>query len=436
MIVSQMLIITSFMQGPSHPNDIIDAIRSYLAEPEYLPMILINLPFPLEIIYPILRNTCELSHIHTYSLPYIMAQPTPSPSSPLPKTMRIWQYTTTTSGLENTLRLNPSSPLPTPKKPTQHLVQILATALNPVDYKPAEIPYVGRLLVPRLATPCIDFAGRIITPATATGDSAPPLKPGQLIFGGCGTSVIAGGALAEYAIVEQENAVALPDGIDPLDAATLAVAGLTAYQSIVPRVKRGDRVFINGGSGGTGTFGIQFAKAVGCHVTATCSTGNVELCRSLGADEVVDYKKVGEKGVVEALKALSVGADGQKRLFDHAVDNVSTDKELYWRAHEFLKPGAAYVLVGGSPAFSFVTDLLKRKLLPGFLGGIKAKVEGFWPDTRPEDLLQIAKWIKDGKVRTVIDQKFGFEEAPRAFEKLKTGRARGKIVVDVALGTL
>lgn len=360
--------------------------------------------------------------------------------------MRTWQYTNTTHGLENTLRLNPSAPLPTPT-PTQHLVQILATALNPVDYKPAEIPYIGRLLVPKLATPCIDFAGRIVTPATATATggtsdssapaSAPTLKAGQLIFGGSGTSVFAGGALAEYALVEKENAIALPAGVDPLDAATLAVAGLTAYQSIVPRVKSGDHIFINGGSGGTGSFGIQFAKAVGCHVTTTCSTGNIELCKSLGADEVVDYKA--EKNLVEALKARTNGsASGSAvgRKFDHAVDNVAGDKDLYWRAHEYMKPDAAYIIVGGGAGFAFISDLLKRKLLPGFLGGIKGKIEGFWPATKPEDLLQITQWIKEGKVRTVIDQKFGFEEAPKAFEKLKTGRARGKIVVDVALGTL
>lgn len=336
-----------------------------------------------------------------------------------PSTMRIWQYSSTKGGLEKNLRLNTSAPLPKPKS-NQHLVQILATALNPVDYKPAEIPFLGRLLVPKLATPGIDFVGCLVTPASGS-----PLKPGQLVFGGCGTSALAGGALAEFALVEDENAVALPDGLDLIDAGTLAVAGLTAYQSIVPRVKKGDRIFINGGSGGTGTFGIQFAKAVGCHVTTTCSTPNVELCKSLGADEVVDYKK---SNVIEALKASG-------HRFDHAVDNVAKDKDLYWRSQEYMQPNGAYILVGGEPSFAAVGDLLKRKLLPVFLGGIKGKFEGFWPTAKPEDLEQIAEWIKEEKVRTVIDQKYGFEEAPKAFEKLRTGRARGKIVVDVALET-
>jgi len=219
--------------------------------------------------------------------------------------------------------------------------------------------------------------------------------------------------------------VALTDGVDPVDAGTIGVAGLTAYQSIVPRVKKGDKVFINGGSGGTGVFGIQIAKAVGCHVTTSCSTTNVDLCKSLGADEVIDYKK---QSVIEALKA-----SGQK--FDHAVDNVTGDKELYWRCHEYMQPGALYILVGGSPSFGHIADALKRKTLPRFLGGIKGNVEGFWPEPKSEDLEQIGKWMKEGKVRAVIDQKFLFEEAPRAFEKLKTGRAKGKIVVDVASET-
>lgn len=336
-----------------------------------------------------------------------------------PSTMRVWQYPSTKGGLEKNLQLNPSAPLPKPK-PNQHLVQVLATALNPVDYKPAEIPFVGRLMVPKLATPGIDFVGCMVV--AATGSS---LKPGQLVFGAVGTSPFAGGALAEFALVEKTNAVAVPDGVGPIDAGTIPVAGLTAYQSIVPRVKKGDKIFINGGSGGTGVFGIQFAKAVGCHVTTTCSTTNVELCKSLGADEVVDYKK---HSVLEALKA-----SGHK--FDHAVDNVASEKELYWRSQEYLQPGAAYVLVGGEPSFANAGDMLKRKVLPGFLGGIKGNVEGFWPEKKPEDLEQIAKWMQEGKVKAVIDQKFPFEEAPKAFEKLKTGRAKGKIVIDVASET-
>lgn len=330
--------------------------------------------------------------------------------------MRAWQYSRTTGGLEKNLSLNPSAPLPTPT-PDQHLVQVIAAALNPVDYKPAEIPGVVRFATTKPATPGIDFAGTIVQPAPGS-----PLKVGQLVFGGCGTTPVAGGALREFSTAGVKSVVALPDGVDPVDAATIGIAGLTAYQSIVPHVKSGDKIFINGGSGGTGVFGIQCAKAAGCHVTTACSTANVEFCKTLGADRVVDYKK---ENVLEALKAT-------EHKFDHAVDNVGTDEQLPLQCHEFLQSGATMVVVGGEPSLKAVMHTLRRKIVPGFLGGVKRNVVGFWPEQKPEDLQQMGEWMKAGKVKAVVDTKFPFEQAVQAFEKLKTGRARGKIVIDVA----
>lgn len=335
----------------------------------------------------------------------------------LPSTMRIWQYTSTKGGLEKNLKLNPSAPLPKPK-PSQHLVQVIATALNPVDYKPQEVPIVNRVILPKYATPGIDFAGRIVIPAKKSD-----LKAGQLIFGACGTSPFSGGGLAEYAIVESSHATLVPEGVPPIEVSCIAVAGMTAYQSIVPRVKAGDRIFINGGSGGVGVFGIQMAKAMGAHVTTACSGANVAFVKELGADEVIDYKTT---NVVDALVA-----SGKK--FDHAVDNAGNAKEIFWRAHEYLKPESAIVVVAGEPTLDGAIDTVKRKLLPKFLGGIQGNIEGFWPSPKKEDLEQIGLWIKEGKVKIVFDERFKFEDAPKAVEKLKTGRARGKIVIEVAV---
>ena len=337
---------------------------------------------------------------------------------PLPSTMRAMQYYSTTGGLEKNLTLNPSASLPTPKA-NQYLIRILAVALNPVDYKPSE--QIGRFVIPKPATPCVDFSGVVVKPAANS-----PFKSGQLIFGVSGSSPLAGGALAEYNAAARDAVVAIPDGVDPVHAATVGVAGLTAYQSIVPKIRKGDRVFINGGSGGCGVFGIQIAKAAGCFVVASCSGRNVEFCRGLGADEVVDYTK---GSVLEALK-MSPGG-----LFDHVVDNVGEDQELIWRCHEFLKPGKVYVKVGAKLSLVELSRGAKRKLWPAGLGGVKRKVEGFFPKPDVDHLNQIAKWMEEGKVKAVIDQKFAFEDAPKAFEKLKTGRARGKIVVDVASET-
>ena len=260
-----------------------------------------------------------------------------------------------------------------------------------------------------------------MTPAAGS-----PLKRGDLVFGASGFSPFAGSGLSEFTLADKNNLVKVPEGVSLIDAAAVPVAGLTAYQTIVPKVKKGDKIFINGGSGGTGIFGIQIAKAVGCHVTASCSTPNIELCKSLGADEVVDYKK---GSVANALMSSGV-------KFDHIVDNVGGgDLELYWKSHEYTKPGAAYVLVAGALTLSHVFEMMKVRTIPSFLGGGKRKLEGFFASPNAANLTQIGAWMTEGKVKAVIDSKFSFEEAPKAFERLKTGRARGKIVVDVALET-
>jgi len=332
----------------------------------------------------------------------------------IPSTFRSWQFSSSSGGLEKNLKLNPSTPLPK-AKPNHHLVQVIAASLNPVDFKLAE-NQVAIHFIHKPATPGIDFAGRIVTPADGS-----PFKSGQLIFGAASLSAAAGGALSEFAWVPQDSAVAVPDGLSPVDACTAPVAGLTAYQTIVPRVKKGDKIFLNGGSGGVGVFGIQIAKTLGCHVTTTCSTANVEFCKSLGADEVVDYRRT---NVVDALVA-----GGHK--FDHVVDNIGADLELYWRCHEYTKADAVFISIAGAPTLSYLFQVIKVKTWPGFLGGGKRKREGFLAQPVKADLEQLGAWMKEGKVKAVIDQKFAFENAVEAFAKLKTGRAKGKIVVEV-----
>lgn len=315
------------------------------------------------------------------------------------------------------MQLNPSAPLPKPS-PTQHLMRVIAAALNPVDHKPVEsLPLVKRLAAPGAATPGLDFAGVVVKPAEGS-----TVQTGDVVFGIAGPGTpFAGGALSEYAVSGEGNCVVVPAGLDAVDAAAVGVAGLTAYQSILPHVQAGEKVFINGGSGGTGCFGIQIAKARGCYVATSCSGRNVELCRSLGADEVVDYTK---GKVWMQLKKNGV-------LFDHVVDNVGNDAELYFKCHEYTKPTALYVMVGGSPSLGMFFGALDKKLRPALLGGGRRKYTGFFPHPAASDLTQIGAWMKEGKVKAVIDERFRFEEAPKAFERLKTGRARGKVVVDV-----
>ena len=159
-----------------------------------------------------------------------------------PKTFRAWQFSSAKGGLEKNLKINEATPLPK-RKPNQHLVQVLAASLNPVDHKPVEVPFVLSLMGTP-ATPGVDFAGRIVEPADGSA-----LKPGQLVFGGAGNGGLIGGALGEYAVALDKSVTPLPQGVSAVDAASVCICGITAYQSIVPYVKPGSNVFINGGSG-------------------------------------------------------------------------------------------------------------------------------------------------------------------------------------------
>lgn len=140
------------------------------------------------------------------------------------------------------MQLNPSAPLPKPS-PTQHLMRVIAAALNPVDHKPVEsLPLVKRLAAPGAATPGLDFAGVVVKPAEGS-----TVQTGDVVFGIAGPGTpFAGGALSEYAVSGEGNCVVVPAGLDAVDAAAVGVAGLTAYQSILPHVQAGERCSLMG----------------------------------------------------------------------------------------------------------------------------------------------------------------------------------------------
>jgi NADPH:quinone reductase-like Zn-dependent oxidoreductase len=193
-------------------------------------------------------------------------------------------------------------------------------------------------------------------------------------------------------------------------------------EAIAPNVKPGDKIFINGGSGGTGTFGIQIAKALGCHVTVTCSPGKADLCRSLGADEIIDYTSI---DVSETLQTKG-------QMFSLVVDNAGLPANLHKAADDFLLPNGKFIQVGAPLTLATAKMVASRLLWPSVLGGGKRKYEIFAVSHNPADLKQLGQWIAEKKIRVVVEKTYELEDLPRAFEKVKMGRNAGKLVVHVA----
>ncbi|KAH7174028.1 uncharacterized protein B0J16DRAFT_351244 [Fusarium flagelliforme] len=336
-------------------------------------------------------------------------------NSTLPATMRAAQWRTIESGIGKSLSLIPDAKLPSNAKSLpkgQSLVRVAYASINHLDYKVAEMPF-SSILFTKPVTPGLDYSGIIVS--TTLGD----FKAGQQVFGR--TELPTGGTLADYVIVGEKGIAAVPDGVSMRDAACIGICGTSIVQSLVPFVERGDRVFINGGSGGVGVFAIQVAKTLGAHVTVTCSASNANFCRSLGADEIIDYKS---EDVLEGLK-------NREEAFDLVYDTIFSDANLYWQSHHYLKPEGRYVCVGFPPTFHFFKTLMSIKLLPGWLGGGKRPFKFHSVVANRKDFGHVAGWIRDGKVKVVIEEEFGLEDAGRAYGRLKEGRTRGKLVIRV-----
>jgi NADPH:quinone reductase-like Zn-dependent oxidoreductase len=172
--------------------------------------------------------------------------------------MQAWEYSTIQDTLEKSLVLNSSAPIPSKSSlsKNQVLVEVITTSINPVDYKLPESGLTGKLMIKRPASPGRDFSGRVV----AVHPSNSTLK-GQLVFGAFGSPTTQFGTLRQFIVVPSSDCAVLPQGVDADHAAAMGTAAMTAFQSLLPDlVKPGSKVFINGGSGGVGTFGIQFAK--------------------------------------------------------------------------------------------------------------------------------------------------------------------------------
>ncbi|PKS06215.1 hypothetical protein jhhlp_006961 [Lomentospora prolificans] len=333
--------------------------------------------------------------------------------------MKAWRYSVVHGKLEDSLVLSESVPAPenSALAVDQLLIQVISAALNPVDYKLPEAPVVGRIMIKRPATPGLDFAGRIV----ATHPNNKDFREGQLVFGGLSHSSQYG-TLGQFIVAKSSECALLPTGVNPDDAASVGTAGTSALQALPTAiVKPGAKVFINGGSGGVGTWTVQFAKVLGAHIVTTCSTSNVSRCERLGADEVIDYTKV---DLVEELKRRG-------DVYDLIVDNVGNNPALYSNSNILLKPGGSLIQVGVGAGLSFKGIFASAaKQMAQYLPGARG-YHFIQMDNNSKSFLQIGQWLVEGKVRAHVDTSFGWEDVPAAFRKLREGHVKDKLVIRI-----
>lgn len=293
--------------------------------------------------------------------------------------------------------------------PDQVLVRVRASSVNPLDWHVMRgEPYVVRLMeglrAPKQPIRGVDVAGVV----EAAGENVPDLQPGDEVFGS------RGGAFAEY--VSGKTFVRKPANMTFEQAATVPAAGCTALQALRDKgtLQAGQRVLINGAAGGVGTFAVQIAKAFGADVTGVCSTTNVEVVASIGADRAIDYT------------VADFTRDGQR--YDLIVDNVGNHSLMHLR--RALTPKGTLVGVGGEVGnwIGAFTGPLKALVVSRFVGqrfvSLLAKVT-------KDDLLVLAELMEAGKVTPVIDRTYPLSETAEAIRYLETGRARGKVVITI-----
>jgi len=302
------------------------------------------------------------------------------------------------------------------EKPTpadnEVLVKVHAASVNPLDWHYMRgSPYLMRLGsglgAPKDSRMGVDFAGTV----EAVGKNVTRFKPGDEVFGG------RSGAFAEYVIVPDDRAMALkPSNATFEQAASMPIAAITALQALRDKgqLKPGQKVLINGASGGVGTFAVQIAKSFGAEVTGVCSTRNVEMVRSIGADHVVDYTK---EDYTES---------GQQ--YDLIIDNVGNHSLLANR--RVLNSDGIFVIIGG-PKGNWLAPLInpiKALMLSPFVGQefvmLLAKMD-------KDDLTILGNLMQAGKVTAVIDRRYRLSEVPAAIRYSEEGHARGKIVIDL-----
>ncbi len=296
------------------------------------------------------------------------------------------------------------------------LVRVRAASANTYGWDiPASLRYIGRIAVglrkPRNSIPGLDLAGQI----EAVGKNVGQLQPGDEVFGWCK------GSFAEYVAVSEDALAPKPANLTFEQAAVVPISGFTALQGLRDkgRLQAGQHVLIVGAAGGVGIFAVQIAKSFGAEVTGVCSTGNLDLVRSIGADQVIDYTQV------------DFTQTGQRHdlILDMAGDRSLSD------LRRALSPQGTLVMVGQSSIAA--SDQSYFKAIGRWLGAlvlslfIRQKLRALIQTRSQEDLVALKELIEAGKVTPVIGAHYPLSEVSKAIRHFEEGHARGKVAITV-----
>lgn len=294
------------------------------------------------------------------------------------------------------------------------LIRVHAAALNPADWHILRgDPYVARLMGIGLTKPKTPVAGSDAAGVVEkVGANVRVLRPGDEVFG------FVRGAFAEYACAAQDKVAPKPASLTFEQAAALPIAATTALRGIrdVGAVKPGQRVLVNGASGGVGSFAVQIAAALGAEVTGVCSTGNVDLVRSLGASHVIDYttQDFTDAGI----------------KYDVILDNVSSLPLTRLRG-VLTKKGTLVLNGGGSPGHVFgpIGTILKAVVVNLF---VSQRLRPLPSKTDQQELLDVTALVQDGKLTAVVDRTYQLAETAEGVRYVEQGHVRGKAIVTIA----
>jgi len=300
---------------------------------------------------------------------------------------------------------------PIPKE-NEVLVKVFAASANPADWhmirgEPKFARLTFGLTKPKKIIPGIDIAGKV----EAIGANVKEFRPGDEVFGDCGW----GGAFAEYVCVKEKSVVRKPSNISFEEGASISVAAMSALQGLRDkgRIKPGQKVLINGASGGVGTFAVQLAKHFGAEVTGVCSTGKLNLVRSIDADKVIDYTK--EDFINTTQK------------YDLIIDNVANRSVADLK--RALSPNGRCVIIG----FSSLSRLFQHMFLAPLVSMFGSKKIFSLGSVQPnkKDLNFLKELLETGKIKPVIDRIYPLSDVAEAIRYVEEGHARGKVVINI-----